>query len=881
MIKESYTDNFYTYNSKYITNVLNLRPPQHESLEVFAKICDILSLSKYADLNAELEAVNKMFPTISSFERDFPSFCFALATGIGKTRLMGACIAYLHYEKGIKNFFVMAPNLTIYRKLIDDLGNPSNPKYVFRGLDKFVNPPRIIDGDNYGEYRQSLLGVNDIVINVFNISKLNADSKVKDGAPARIKRLNEVLGESYFSYLQSLDDLCIFMDESHHYHADKSFDVINELKPILGVELTATPQVQKGSRKENFKNVVYEYSLAHALKDELYVKVPVVYTRKDFRPEEYTSEQLDREKLNDGLRLHEETKSHLEVYARTFGKSIIKPFVLVVAKDTEHSKQIREYISSNDFFDGYYKDKVIEINSAQRGAEKDENIEKLLSLESTENRIEIVVHVNMLKEGWDVTNLYTIIPLRASASETLTEQTLGRGLRLPYGSRTCVEEVDRLSIVSHDKYEAIVNLANDPDSLVRRVYYIDPTEPEQSIEQRETVELPTAYDEITTDNSFSQQLALEFMTEIKVESIDEKPSDKAVEIATFVTNYASRTVIELNKHIKTYNAVKDKETRDFAKRTIVSATINQFPELCEQSEALYNMVEVAIETCVQAITDKIIPIPQTVIQPFTEIKQGFYEFKLDTKSLNWHPSDDTLIGTELKEGGKTFEYDTDYKAIKQVDTIENEIVRHIIINDNVDYMTCADLMYSLVDDAKQHFLTYLSIEDAEKVMRDRQKTLADIIYSQMNEHFYKEEVKYRAAAMRPFSRIETSFGGKFKSDEIFDLRANVVPSEVKTKIFNGFKKACHTLYKFDSNTEKIFAIVLENDKNVLKWLRPSPKQFDIYYGPGGIARYEPDFVVETESKIYMVETKANKDIDTDLVKEKAKAAQEYCRAVTE
>lgn len=127
-----------------------------------------------------------------------------------------------------------------------------------------------------------------------------------------------------------------------------------------------------------------------------------------------------------------------------------------------------EYIKSKDFFNGYYADKVMEINSDQKKSEKDENIQRLLALEKPDNKIEIVIHVNMLKEGWDVTNLYTIIPLRASASETLTEQTIGRGLRLPYGERTGVEEVDRLSIVSHDKYEAIINLANDPESLYAR-----------------------------------------------------------------------------------------------------------------------------------------------------------------------------------------------------------------------------------------------------------------------------------------------------------------------------------------------------------------------------------------------------------------------------
>jgi len=67
-------------------------------------------------------------------------------------------------------------------------------------------------------------------------------------------RLNEFLGQSYFEYLQSLPDLCLFMDESHHYRAEKSFNAINDLQPVLGVEVTATPQVQKGSKVQKFKN---------------------------------------------------------------------------------------------------------------------------------------------------------------------------------------------------------------------------------------------------------------------------------------------------------------------------------------------------------------------------------------------------------------------------------------------------------------------------------------------------------------------------------------------------------------------------------------------------------------------------------------------------
>ena len=97
-------------------------------------------------------------------------------------------------------------------------------------------------------------------------------------------------------------------------------------------------------------------------------------------------------------------------------------------------------------------------------------------------------------------------------------------------------------------------------------------------------------------------------------------------------------------------------------------------------------------------------------------------------------------------------------------------------------------------------------------------------------------------------------------DEIYDLRANISAGKVRSKVFKGFTKACHSLYKFDSGTERDFAIVLENDKSVLKLMRPSIKQFDIYYDPGGINRYEPNFVIETSDKIYMIETKASIEV---------------------
>jgi type III restriction enzyme len=407
-----------------IKNRLSLRKPQTESLEILQKLTDILQLKVGADIDSEIAKIRDLYPTCTDFEREFPSVCFSLATGVGKTRLMGAFIAYLYTAKGIKNFFVLAPNLTIYNKLIDDLSNPQSPKYVFKGISELaVFGPRIVTGDTYEQHQQLSLEET-IRINIFNISKIN--SEVRGGREPRIKRLSEYLGESYFNYLAELPDLVLLMDESHHYRADAGLKAINELKPLLGLELTATPIDNKGNV---FKNVVYDYPLAKALQDG-FVKEPAVATRRNFNPDQYRGDpkELDLIKLEDGIRIHEDTKVALDIYARDTNNPLVRPFVLVVAKDTDHAKEIRETIESERFFEGRYKGKVIEIHSNQRGEEKEENVQKLLALEKADNTVEIVVHVNMLKEGWDVTNLYTIIPLRAANSQILTEQTIGRGL---------------------------------------------------------------------------------------------------------------------------------------------------------------------------------------------------------------------------------------------------------------------------------------------------------------------------------------------------------------------------------------------------------------------------------------------------------------------
>ncbi len=108
---------------------LSLRAPQRESLEALQKAITATPdmLHPKGDTASMLEILKSEFPKLSDFEREFPSLCFALATGVGKTRLMGAFISYLHSAHGISNFFVLAPNLTIYNKLIADFTPNTHP----------------------------------------------------------------------------------------------------------------------------------------------------------------------------------------------------------------------------------------------------------------------------------------------------------------------------------------------------------------------------------------------------------------------------------------------------------------------------------------------------------------------------------------------------------------------------------------------------------------------------------------------------------------------------------------------------------------------------------------------------------------------------------
>jgi len=839
------------YNINYISNCMSLRTPQKRSLKVLSEILNNVDLVKNPDLEKNLQTVNELFPTCSNFERDFFSLSFALATGVGKTRLMGAFITYLYTVKGIKNFFIVAPNITIYDKLRKEFSDINHDKYVFKGLSCFAGiQPNMVYGENY-KNTGFMCGLSDCTINVFNIDKFNKQV-------GEMKKLSEFLGASYFKYLSELDDLVILMDESHHYRAEKGMLALNELNPVLGIELTATPQVEVGNKTVKFKNVVYEYPLSSAIKDG-YTKIPYAMTRRDVGDLKFGDENLDKLMISDGILNHNRVKVALENYSNlnpTARK--VKPFMLIVCKDTTHAEQVMKFITSDEFEDGYYKNKTIIIHSNQKGAEKEENIRLLNEVEKYENPIEIVIHVNILKEGWDVNNLYTIVPLRTAAAKTLREQTIGRGLRLPYGQRVNDSVVDSLVIAAHDKFNEIIEEANKPDSLLKakNIIFAEEIKREQCVfaETKLDSSLQTRFEEVYNNFESSPNYTEEEKTVFK--SAVSQIKDKLMYSYKF-DNYQSSDK-KISKEDIAKEIIESKDLSELANsRNDFSDIYSKF--IVEEVERQYNIIH--------SFT---MPIPIIGISAEGVSDYGFQPFELDVRFMNYVPiSNDVLLKNLTSDEFLMWQVKgIDFNALNPMKTLAIELKSKPQISDKED-----DLLFNLFTQFLNHLSKSFTEDEIKNIVMFNIKDIGNKIYDQMKKHYVKEDKDLVEQVVDvdlkpiPNSYIGEELSTKSLYDEIADR-------DVPKYIFTGFKRNMHEKCKFDSSPEKRLAIICENDNIVEKWMRPAPKQFKLFYNNN--SRYEPDFVVETKDNMLLIEVKRDDMVDNEAVIMKRNRAVKYC-----
>ena len=832
---------------------LSLRRPQEDALRILA---DVLAMQ--ADGGDLLARIHAAYPSVTSFERAFPSLAFALATGVGKTRLMGAFIAFLYQMGRSKNFFVLAPNTTIYDKLVDDLSRQSSPKYVFRGIAEFAQrPPIIVTSDNWKDgrgVRGSDLFGQEAIINIFNVDRINR----KDGS---IRGFKETLGASYFDYLTGLPDLVMLMDEAHRYRAKAAATAIFDLAPMLGLELTATPK-SVGANPQPFRNVIYEYGLGQAMADG-FVKEPAVATRADFRAADHSADEIERIMLEDGIHYHEHVRTELDLYARQTGRRLVHPFVLVVAQDTAHARDIRARIESDAFFDGTYKDRVIEVHSALRGEESDEAAARLLALE-TSGDTDIVIHVNKLKEGWDVTNLYTIVPLRASASDILTEQTLGRGLRLPYGERADVEAVDTLTVIAHDRFDEVIKRAKAGDSIVRIKTLTIGEGGDVSPTPQTVVAMPTSYEGALTGD----WPTFKGVRETPMAYTFEAPADRDVARAVFS--------IVRDKYERLKDGVAGLSAPE-VQRAIV-ADIRRAREAAEPT--LEGVVqEPDIEALVAQVTASIaantIEIPEIVVLPSREVNFWFDDLDLSgLASIRYQPISDRLLIRTLRE-------DTQRELARprggaREARLENYIVRHLLDYPEVDYDTHADLLYKLAGQVTAQLRSYLATEDdVENVALAHGAQLAKLVFEQMRGHYRQTPAEYHAQRLRAFRALQPQQFAVSVAKQLPLTHAADPLSSTANYVFYGSRKSPYLWHKFHSDPERRLACLIDSDfeKSVVRWLKPGRGQFQIEYQPG--KPYEPDFIIERAEEMVILEVKAANELADPIVIEKSRAARAW------
>ena len=866
---------------RMIEQALSLRTPQKDSLDILAKIVNKIVLSKDMTNEEALNLIREVAPSVKDFERAFPCICFAIATGVGKTRLMGAMIAYLHAEKNIKNFMVLAPNLTIYNKLKTDF-TPNTPKYVFPGLKTYVGTPQIVTGDNYDQLGGLYDNPNNdtIQINIFNISKIDSD-KDSRGTP-RVRRMAEYLGQTYFDYLANKEDLVLIMDEAHRYRANAGMAAINELRPVLGIELTATAK-STGAKGKPFNNIAYEYNLAHAIRDG-YVKKPAVVGRSDFDKELYgKSQDLENLKIKDALKVHESIKSELEVYADNKKTKLVKPFVMIIAENIAHAEEIENKIKSDDFENGKYKDKVIVVNSKQNGELKDEVLQRLLMIEKADEPTEIVIHVNMLGEGWDVNNLYTIVPLRAANSKILVEQSIGRGLRLPFGQLTGVDTLDRLHVIAHDKFADIIKAAREEEFEFQQEY-IDKSEDGLTgkLVQNNTSRLD---DEVQNGSiivkrpqpaEVDQRAALPVFTNELNKQIGDTIRESINDVSRYIGNPQELTNTEIQEKI-------------------VELTQNKISNIRLENSLLSLEPMLDVKETVKRYTQNFIKLSINI--PRIKIgfeQQGdftFDDFDIDTTAFNgYQPIAQKVIVNELIDKSKRAEMQAEF--VDRYEDMTHYLLVHLIEKPEIAYQKVADLLHKLVNQVIDYITSYSGSElNTRRILFFYSPEIADKIHEQMKNHLRQAPVRKLVKVDSGYAPI-TSASYKMSVTDGLDGVDFCAPVPDKSKIrnmaFTGFEKCLFAKQKFDSSTEKDFAELLERTPQVIKWFKinndRAKEVFNIKYRDAHkqeFSVYLPDFIVETTDAKYMVETKAANNMDNTTVQAKKQAAVEWCQIATD
>lgn len=540
---------------------------QREAIETIIYLHDVQKISSQEEL-IKFDSSGLLVPAM--FSQNWRRYVLKLATGAGKTKVLSLAIVWSYFHKKYEtnsdlsnNFLLIAPNVIVLERLMTDFeggkifySDPLIPKNNYQGIsweDDFNLEVHI--QKNITDAQKS----NNIFLT--NIQQLyeknnNESGKTDDISHKFIGRkpVSEYKKESLIEELYELDDLFILNDEAHHIHDDKlawsqTIEKLNlNLKQrgkslSMQIDVTATPKHQDGSI---FAEVVSDYPLVEAIKQKV-VKLPVLPDLASQSKLKEKNSSKYSQQYEDYLRLGVEEWRKAEFEHSKIGK---KAVLFIMTDDTKNCDDVAEWLEKN--YPNELEGKVLTIHTNKEGDISQSNTKRGKSeleelrrqsriIDSNSSKYKVIVSVLMLKEGWDVRNVTTIVGLRPfnARANILPEQALGRGLRKMYTSSEDITEFvsvvgtkNFMEFVDSIKTEGVVleyrEMGENTKPIAPKVVQIDNENTKKDIEKLD-IEIPVLTPRLKKEYKRISELKLEEF-EFKKISINKYTKEELMEV---------------------------------------------------------------------------------------------------------------------------------------------------------------------------------------------------------------------------------------------------------------------------------------------------------------------------------------------------------------
>jgi type III restriction enzyme len=839
-----------------IDNVLERKKIDKKDYESETEILKLnLANKNYADFTDEIEIYdNFKANVITQNKYNFIKYALKLATATGKTWVMNAIIIWQYLNKKAdpqnnrwtNNFLLIAPGIIVYERLVESLRGKNDgvaTSDILQNKKLFV--PNEFEHDIYTFLSTSIFDKNNIenikdgcviVVNWHIFLDISKEDDNEDYQPKNIKETIEqilplrpgknkgnelnVLDKKARNFIKSIGEklrngLMLINDEAHHIHENKIRGVKEEVqwqkaidslqqqtKNLFQIDFTATPYLTSGSgatrTKNYFPHVIVDFGLVNALNNGL---VKMVAMDKSSKFDEIGNLSFKAEVDQNGeLALVEGQKTMIQLGLSSLSdiaKQIKNsghsktPKMMITCENIAVIDKVKDYLSSveklteEEFF-------VIHSNTKNQIPDKEyQELKSRLFGLNNDNKTKVIVSALMLKEGFDTNDICVIVPLRATTSSILLEQTIGRGLRLMFRNTPTYYEAQKIRIANYQNTinkKAIVSPLDILHIVEHPAFY---DEYKKLIEGGEVAEIVGG-----SDGEPPEMIAIELKKDyekydISFPKITEKPPTTSSDIEI--------NIKDLKPYHKSLEDVLKDRNYSYVSMEMSSGNIIGEGEVNNNSDKINyqtGLIELVDFVLTEKIGKKEFPIMQHLKGNIANYLDEYIRFGLFNEKFNIDDNFDVL-------GIKN-------ESIKK--HIRDEFKR--VFNDKMSLLSEQIDVENIKFSSKSGFNTY----------KNHCLKLTKTIYTQT-----------------PYP----SYSGGFEKDFLIFLdKDNAVLKFIKVLEFK------HTFA----------TIQYINDKNMMQ-------------------NYYPDFVVETKDNVYIVETKASKDLNNYNVKAKAKATNKYVEKI--